>query len=101
MPLYSNLHGGSVALALHLRKSRSSCCHYCIPQAPANMQRGILTAASRQRSVGRSACSENNIWLSELAFPEWRRDFSSDREPQVKRRHHIFPQKAGVASLSR
>src|SRR5438094_10421909 len=84
MPKCSNPYGGAVALALHLRKSRNSCCRYCIRLVPVNTQQGISTAASRRRFGGRSACSEDNILLREPAFPRCRRDFLSDKESQVK-----------------
>src|SRR5262245_57345667 len=100
MPIYSNLHGGSAALALLRRKSRSSYCHYCIPPHPANTRGGISTAASRQRSVGQSAWSENSILLREPAFREWRRGFSSGRGHQVGRQRHIVLQRVVLASPS-
>src|SRR5205809_6273204 len=101
MPKCSNPYGGAVASALHLRKSRNSCCRYCIRLVPVNTQQGISTAAGRRRSGGRSASSEDNILLREPVFPRWRREFLSDRESHVKRRHRNFVESNGIASLNR
>src|SRR5437762_14148950 len=101
MPKCSNPYGGAVASALHLRKSRNSCCRYCIPLVPVNTQQGISTAAGRRRFGARSACSENNILLLEAVSLRCRREFLSDRESQVKRRHRKLVLRVGIASPNR
>src|SRR4030095_8060570 len=101
MPISPNPYGGSVVLALHLRKSRSSSCRCCIRPVPISTQEGTSTTASRRRFVGRFACSENNISLHEPAFRGWRKGSLSDRESQAKRRHRMFPQRGGIVSPNR